>query len=199
MNYTDDNIAQDLFEKKPEAYRQLYLQYCQPLLYFSKSFVDDPMTAEDIVSQSFLKLMEMPAKFPNKRSIKAWLYLTCRNHAFDLLRHKKVLKDHHDRILQETDPLDEGHVFESEQEYHLRLAFFEKLELHIDNLPPQRSRVVRMLFYEKRSIAEVASILGISISTVKNHRADALDQLKKTFPERELIYLLIFLANMPDA
>ena len=52
---------------------------------------------------------------------------------------------------------------------------------HMKMLPPVRLKIFKLIFFDGYELGEIASLLHISINTVKSQRAKALISLRKRF------------------
>jgi len=50
----------------------------------------------------------------------------------------------------------------------------------IDKLPRQRKTILRLYFFEQKSTSEIAEQMGLNSQTVLNHKAKALESLRKS-------------------
>ena len=76
-----------------------------------------------------------------------------------------------------------------EYEYSIETNIVATIHQAIDNLPPQCREVFRLLYYEERSPAEVAELLGISASTVYVQKSRAVNMLRMKLTGNQLIII----------
>lgn len=143
------------------------------LCYFAVRLTQDAEQAEDIVSECFLKLWRGRTEFQTTQNIKAFLYISCRNAC---LNHLKYLKRRN--AAQE---LYFGQLQEGEDTILYQIIETEVLGIlskEIEELPDKCREVFKMIYVDNKKTDEIAADLGISVKTVRGHKARAIELLK---------------------
>lgn len=161
-----------------ESFIELYNELYAPLTLFAKSFVQDMALAEDIIMDVFSKYWERRTVFNSVKDIKAFMYVSVRNSCYDYLRHQQVVKsaDHQlEYLFQAAEKVNtleevEAEVTIAETMQHIYEA--------ITRLPDRYRRIVELMYFENKSIQEIAEILQIPYQTVVTQRLRALSKLK---------------------
>jgi RNA polymerase sigma factor (sigma-70 family) len=129
--------------------------------------------SEDIIAESFSRLYENRGKMLSLEHIRRWLYVVAYNLAIDTLREKKKhRKINADLTWHAAEADDPSKIEES-------AALLKLVQQGIEKLPLQRRTVLRLYFFGQKSTAEIAGIMGINSQTVLNHKAKALEYLRK--------------------
>lgn len=136
--------------------------------------------AEDIVQQTFLKLVEHYEKLETSEHIKAWLLRVCCNQCnnyFKLPWKKKrvELENFTDYIGVQADCEEE--IVRGQQR--------EQLMLEIYQLPEKYRTVLHLCYMEEYSPTEIAGILGISTNTVNVRLNRARKQLAQRLDKED--------------
>lgn len=151
------------------CFRELYPALCV----FAFQYLKDSKQSEDVVQEAFLKLWDRYSSFDEYYKVKAFLYLTVRNNAINILNHAVVENKYcTGKSIDSTasDPAFELAMISNETNRLLHQA--------IDRLPPQTKRVI-VLSMEDKTNREIAADLGISIDTVKTLKKRAYKALKE--------------------
>jgi RNA polymerase sigma-70 factor (ECF subfamily) len=107
--------------------------------------------------------------------IKRWLYVIVRNESIDYLRLRSRQRESHvEAAYLEAEPEDR---YETER---VKSTVFQNILDEIEKLPRQRKAILRLYFFEQKSTAEIAKQLGLHSQTVLNHKAKALESLRKS-------------------
>ncbi|TKG95018.1 RNA polymerase sigma-70 factor [Puteibacter caeruleilacunae] len=168
-----------------QNFNQIYTEYYKKSFLFVKSYVHDDIIAEDIVSESLIKLWEKLKESPLD-NIKSFLFTILRNATLDHLKHQEVkqkaLKDIHKNlndelqlrlsVLESYDPTD---MFSSEIQ-----EIFQKT---LKSLPPKTRQVLEMSRFDFKSNKEIAEELDISVKGVEYHISIALKELRKSLSD----------------
>lgn len=173
--------------KKDGAWRHLYADYYSPLCNYALKILQDREWAMDTVQEVFMKLWEARVHFEDLPSFHGYLYRAVHNNCLKLLRDKNIENQY--LTVQENENADYD-----EEEFNavLEEEVVRKLRHVIDNMPEKR-REVMLLCLEEKKVEEISELLGISINTVKKHKKEAYQYIRKTLPPDILILFLLSL------
>lgn len=150
----------------------IYKKFYNRLCLFANSLIDDQHSAEDIVTEAFINLMEEASdtRF-NEYEIKAYLYCAikskCNKYKKELQRRNKDNADFK-YILSQRDES----IIKMEAELSLLIRKM------ISDLPPQRRQIVQQLFFKGYTSQQVAEQMDLSRQTVINQKGRALKSLR---------------------
>ena len=185
-----EDIIPSFQQGEPAAFNAFFSQYYRPLCFFAEQLLGDMAEAEDIVKDSYMKLWNKRADFHHPKSIKSFLYTTTRNASLNFLRHLKVKNS----FQQEMCYLDDQKGDELILQQMIRTELLQSVYHEIEKLPEKRQQVFRMIFFEGLKNDEIAERLGISVFTVKEHKAKALAQLRLRFSDQQLLLFISLMA-----
>ena len=159
----------------------IFKLYYNPLCLFAERLTKDRPSAEDIVEESFLKLWARHADFDSVQNVKAFLYITTRNSCLNFLK-----QEQRDSVSRKQ----LAYLANDREEYVLnemiRAEVLQKIQSEIEKLPDQCRRIFELCYLEGLKNLEIADLLRISIHTVKNQKARALQVLKLKLGNRDL-------------
>ena len=174
---------QGICEGDEKALEALFREINKSLFYYALYLTEDYATSEEIVQDVFVKIWQDRHRIVIKGSLKSYLYKSIRNHAINILIHKKTKKFSVNRIMP-------GNIWEVMQEIlDAEDHIVEKIEAGetekkiraiIDGLPEQCRRVFILSRFEDKSNTEIAIQLKISANTVKTHIYRALELIRKS-------------------
>lgn len=182
MSFTDQDI------KKIES---LYSAHGKAMHTIAYRILKDESSAEDVVQQSFLKVMNKLHRidFSNENKTKKLLMIIARNIAIDVYNSRKNISSNTDYI--EAVDCDDSELFLSikspcdeliEKEQHTLIMKM------IDNLNPIYRDVVMLEMIYGYSRKEIAQLLNVKYDTVKKRSKRAHDMLEESLrKEEELI------------
>jgi RNA polymerase sigma-70 factor (ECF subfamily) len=163
-----------------ELFRSLY----RPLLRYACTMLKDEDEAEDIVQQLFVKVWEKNLLNQVHSSSKSMLYQAVYNASLNRIKHLGTRKNFAD----ETRLLPNFDLQEEESGYRELKA---RLELAMNELPPQCQNVFKLSRFRGYSYAKIADELGISIKTVENHMGKALQILRSKLGDYLILSLMV--------
>ncbi len=123
------------------------------------SFTKNHHTAEDIVQDTFLKLMKQNRVFETEGHLDNWLTSVCVNES------KDHLKSFFRKNVMTLEQAEELYTFDKPKDLDLFNA--------VMSLPKKERTVIHLFYYEELSIKEIADVMKISESAVgtRLHRA----------------------------
>ncbi len=150
-----------------DEFEQFFLENYQAVLHVLALTTGDHERATDATQEAFIKAYARWSKIRTYDSPAAWVRRVAINASRDALR-----SDHRRRRREEAQPFgDEPSAADKSTSDANAFRLLGKLS--------DRQREVATLFYvDDRSVAEIASILGLSEGTVKSHLAAARDRLR---------------------
>ena len=176
------------------SFNEIYTSYYKKSFFFAKSYVHDDLAAEDIASESLIKLWEK-LKTEQIDYIEPLLLTILKNKALDYLKHEEVkrtafesMADWHQQELSirisTLESCDPNEIFSDEVESIIR----ETLKL----LPEQTRRIFLLSRFENKSNKEIAEQMGISIKGVEYHISKALKALRITLKDYLPLFYFFF-------
>jgi RNA polymerase sigma factor (sigma-70 family) len=155
-----------------EELSQIYNRHVNTVYKVCFLYMKNSYDAEDMVQQTFIRLMKDRTVFQNAEHEKAWLIRTAVN----------LCKDHFKSWWSRTTVgLEEA----SDVAAVDSMRTDETLE-KVMSLPPKYKTVIYMYYYEGYSTAEIAGILGMKESTVRGNLRRGRHQLKMEIGGEEI-------------
>lgn len=177
----------DTFQKGgPDALQSLLKQFYNPLCLFADRLLADSAAAEDIVGESFIKLWNKRTDFESMQNIKAFMYITVRNACLNHLKQAK-----RDSLSKKQLAYITGDKEEFVLNEMIRAEVLKEIMHAINNLPEQCGKVLRLGYLEGLKNQEIADLMQISVHTVKNQKARAIQLLKIKLRDRDLMSFLL--------
>ncbi|RIH64638.1 RNA polymerase sigma-70 factor [Mariniphaga sediminis] len=163
-----------------DHFNEIYTSFYRKSFLFVKSYVHDDMVAEDIVSDSLIKIWEK-MKQEETGPIAPLLFTILKNASLDHLKHEAVKHNAHRHIsnyftreleiristLQSCNPEE---VFSSEVKQIVRDT--------LSSLPEKTRQVFEMSRFEGKPYKEIAADLGISVKGIEYHISRAVGELR---------------------
>jgi RNA polymerase sigma-70 factor (ECF subfamily) len=143
------------------------------------------------VQQVFYKLWEKKEQIEVQQSIKSYLYRSVHNESINYLRHEKVRSKYQNHLVHTSK--DEDRIMDNVALKELQ----QKIDKALNELPEQCRTIFQLSRYEELNYREIATTLGISVSTVKNQVGKALRVLRTKLSDflPTIIFLLATLKN----
>lgn len=144
----------------PQLAREWYEQYHTGIYRFALSLLRNPQQAEDVLQETFVKLLAGKFSFPTPGKEKAWLFKVARNLCMDILR-KRIQE-------LELPPAIAAPPGEN----------WEFLEL-ISPLSQEEQMIVSLRFIGGFSHKEIAGITGTTVHAAKKRYERAIHKLRE--------------------
>ncbi len=173
---TDERLMLEVQKGDMAAFEALYERYRKRLFHFILRFVREKTLAEDILQETFLRLLKGKKRFRKDSRFSTYLFTITRNLCLDTLKswerkHVFISQENHleeatdkskgpDKILEETEM---GMVIQNE----------------IQALPPDQREVLILSKFSGLSYDEIAQILESTPAAVKQKAYRAMLSLKQ--------------------
>ncbi len=144
------------------AMAELVRDYKDGLSLYLCSITGNICEAEELMEETFVKLMIRKPKFKEKYSFKTWLYTIGRNTALDYVRRKKWISNI---------PIDECYMLSDEQDLEAEYIKKEQraeVRCAMRKLKPDYQQVLWLVYFEEFTNEETASIMHKSRRQIEN-------------------------------
>ncbi len=186
-----DDIIIEFRKGNSKALNSIFKLYYAALCYFADRIIANKEEAEDIVSESFLKLWKIHENFDSLYGVRAFLYVATRNACLNYLKQA-------DRVTRQQ--VDVAHLLDPEMDKTFaevtRAEVLRDVYAAIETLPAQCKKIVRLSFIEGLKNHEIAEQLNISIHTVKNQKVRGIYLLKMKLLGSNMIMFLLLNAHL---
>ena len=134
------------------------------------SLMRDSDQAADVAQESLLRVWKALPGYDQRASLSTWIYTITRNRCLTAIERRRDLDSLSDPAVEQAAEAAVAVEPETGQD-HLDL-----LRELVDALPERYRRTLTLYYYEEKSVAEVAAMLGQPDGTIKTnlHRARAL-------------------------
>lgn len=184
--FTDEAFFQKLQEGDEGKLKELFNDSFALFVAFARNYLGQDDTCEDIVQDTFVAFWEQRASFKNIYYVKAFFYKTIRHKCLNYIRHQKIASRHASEE-QKNDLADKSYFIDSIiQEEASRMIYEEILKLS------NMGRQVMLLALDGCSNDEIAEKLGISVNTVRTHKARTYQYLRERLGELRILLLILF-------
>ncbi len=161
---TDEELVSHVQSGTPRMFAELVRRHQDPLYGMALRFTGNAHDAEDIAQEAFLKAYRGLAGFKGSAKFTTWLYRIGYNLCVDWLRRHRRPDRRETQIEDAGETADgradlEGDFLAAEQRERVRRA--------VDSLDEKYKSVVVMLYYQKLSYEQAASVLEVPLKTVE--------------------------------
>lgn len=167
MKHTAQVISMDSIK-----YENIVISYANNIYRLAYGYCGNKSDAEDVMQNTFLKLLTTDTAFQDEEHIRKWLIRVAANEAKNICRsswRRRVVS--YDALDQELKMED----FDRENQYVLFQA--------VTSLPEKYRFIVHLYYYETYSVKEIAALLELKETTVQTRLQRARQKLKKMLKE----------------
>lgn len=173
-------------EGDSSAFNLLVWRWEKPLYNFIYKYVGDATLAEDLVQDTFIRVLKSIKRYTHQGSFSTWLYRIAINLCKDHLKRKRLplvsLHDYYttgsgervyvqDRIADDQTRTDDSLKAEEREELVRRL---------LAGLPEEQRIVILLKEYQELTFREIAEVLDVPEGTVKSRLYHALRAMRES-------------------
>jgi RNA polymerase sigma-70 factor (ECF subfamily) len=160
------------------AMEELFGRYRVPVYRFVLRMVRNPTTAEDLDSDVFLDVWRQAGTFEGRSAVSTWIFSIARFKALNALQR---------RPMEELDDEKAGAIADQADDPEIALAKKDKaavLRACLLKLSAEHREIVNLVYYQHKSVEDVAGIVGIPEATVKTRMFYARKKLSELLTEQ---------------
>ncbi len=171
----------ELSNTQHEVVADYYQRHRDEILNYVASRTGNVDDAEDIVQDTFVRLLAMPAMI-SPVTLPSLVYTTARHLTLDRWRHRQRVEAYEHHIGAAS----KGAAGEETVESVYSVSEITQLLEHgVARLAPRQQDIYRMNFYEGKGVKDISVQLGMSAKTVENRlgmaRKEVRDFIKKRY------------------
>ncbi|NDJ61441.1 MAG: RNA polymerase sigma factor [Chloroflexi bacterium] len=178
MAATDEQLALQLQRGDQSAVDPLVERHYDPLLGYLYRMLDgDRPLAEDLVQETFLRVLRGISGFDSSRRFKPWLYAIATNLARSHYTRAETRRTITDDAPEHADVLDppEAALLADDEARAVSAA--------LRTLPDHQRETLVLYYYGGLSLQAVADTLGIPLGTVKSRLSNGVRRLRQHITE----------------
>jgi RNA polymerase sigma-70 factor (ECF subfamily) len=184
----EDALVTALSQGAEDAYEILIQRYQQPVYSLVCRLMNDPSDAPDIVQEVFLKVFRNIGAFRGNSSLKTWIYRIAVNEAYN---HRRWFCRHQRQEVafgsEEGTPNYVGGMTDAGRSPYEQAADRETralVEQALEKLNPKFRAAVVLRDIEDLSYEDIATVLDVSLGTVKSRIMRGREALRKILEGR---------------
>ncbi len=178
-------VTKDESAKRQEDFERLFGRYYRPVHYYFAKRGCSTEECQDLTQETFLSVYKGMQGYRKEANVETWMFTIAANIWRNWLRSRSTKKRNAPVVpleqtleertepagttTKEPDPLD--HLLASEQ--------WKLLRTELDDLPPRMQDCLLLRLDQGLKYREIATIMNISVDTVKSQLYQARERLKK--------------------
>jgi RNA polymerase sigma-70 factor (ECF subfamily) len=174
----DQEVLSRALAGEAAAFGTLVRQHQRTVFSLALRMLSDRQKAEDLAQEVFLQLHRNLASVTSTVHLVFWLRKVTVNRAIDRLRREPRMA---------TLPLEEAAEVAAEDPETADLLLSQRLRALVGLLAPAPRAVLLLRYQEDMDPTQIATVLSMSINTVKSHLKRSLAQLRKQMDAHPLV------------
>jgi RNA polymerase sigma-70 factor (ECF subfamily) len=182
---SDEELLMACQRGDPDALPEVIRRHERGIYSYLRRYTRDPVLAEDVFQDTFLKVHEKIGQYQEGRPARPWLYTIATHQAVDALRRAKrrrgaSLDESRDRAgggegARLADAVESHEDAPSERMERGELA--ERMRAAVDMLPDLYREVLILAYYHEMKYQDIGEVLGLPLGTVKSRMHAAMGKL----------------------
>ena len=186
---SDESLMLRYRDGDVRAFEVLVTRHRKPIYNFILRFVRDTAQAEDVMQETFLRLIKSADAYERQAKFTTWLYTIARNLCVDASRrakHRKVTSldapvGNDEDASPLIDMVADGTAGVDRKAINHELAL--RIRKAVDALPDEQREIFMLREISDLQFNEIAQIVGCPENTVKSRMRYALEKLREALEE----------------
>jgi RNA polymerase sigma-70 factor (ECF subfamily) len=160
-NASDEALIKAIAAGDQSAMRSLYVRHNVRLYHFIARLVTDAGRAEDLVSEVFVEVWRQANRFEGRSQVSTWMLSIARFKALSALHRRRdtQLDQTAMELIEDSADTPEEMILSRERSAQLRICLAQMSRDHRE--------ILDLVYYQEKSIEEVAEVIQIPKNTVK--------------------------------
>jgi RNA polymerase sigma-70 factor (ECF subfamily) len=158
---SDEALLKAIAAGEQSAMRTLYARHNMRLYHFIVRLVTDAGRAEDLVSEVFIDVWRQADRFEGRSQVSTWILSIARFKALSALHRRR------DTRIDEVDMELIEDSADTPEKVVLNLDRSAQLRICLAQLSRDHREILDLVYYQQKSIEEIAEVIQIPKSTVK--------------------------------
>jgi len=177
----DANLLRELivsiaYNDDTAAYKKLFLLYHKRLLNFSITITHSKQSAEEVVSDVFMKLWSNRNLLPSIENFHLYIYIATKNFSINsVLKEKK-----RESFSLDEAAVDTQNMYCNPEELMITTEMQKRIQSAIKALPPKCQLIFKLIREDGLKYKEVAELLNLSLKTIENQMTIALKKISES-------------------
>lgn len=164
------------------GFTEIVKEYKDCLTLYLNGYVANIFVAEELMEETFFKLITRKPRFNGKSSFKTWLYAIARNVALDYLKSCKNASlsiENYENVLVEELSVERAYLVKE-----------QKIELYnaMKNLSSEYRQVLFLIYFEDFTNTQAAAVMKKSNRQIENLVYRAKQSLRKRLEKEGFVY-----------
>jgi RNA polymerase sigma-70 factor, ECF subfamily len=181
---TDEDLMVAYQQGEVRAFEVLLTKHRKPIFNFILRFVGDKETAEDVLQETFMRVIRGAETYKRQAKFTTWVYTIARNLCVDMSRRRKHRKhasldapigsdDNAGTLLDVVPSADM-----SSERQTINKQLHAEMQRAIDALQEDQREVFVLREFMDMPFKEIAEVVGVSENTIKSRMRYALEKLR---------------------
>jgi len=162
-------------QKRQDFFQEIIEQHKGILFKVARAYCPNEDDRQDLIQEMMIQIWQSVHKYNNQFKISTWLYRISLNIAISFYRKNSIRVNKYKMLNEHTAQIPVEDKMEVENQLNLLEQFISELK-EID-------KALMILYLEDKSHAEIAEILGMSVSNVGTKTGRIKDKLKTRFSQ----------------
>jgi RNA polymerase sigma-70 factor (ECF subfamily) len=175
---SDADLIESIADGDRQAMQTFFLRHRTGVFQFAMRIARNPSVADEVANDVFLDVWRKASRFESRSRVLTWLLAITRNKALSALRQRPteaIDQDIAEKVV-DTDDDPEAAICKLENNSVVRECLIQ--------LSPAHRAIIDLIYFQERSIGEVAQMVEVPVNTVKSQMFYARKRLEGLLIEK---------------